>query len=120
MRTNTTPSFPSNSALTRGTRVLMSAGYLAAASATQDELGTIADTTLSTDTMATIIPINESGVKQFVASAAITQYATVYAAASGKITSTPGTLRRGIALEAASGDGAIIPVLVQHGSAAAL
>lgn len=120
MRTNSTPSFPSNSALTRGTRVKMSGGYLAAASGTEDELGTIADTTLSTDTMAAIIPFNESGVKQFICSASVAQYATVYAAASGKITSTPGTLRRGIALEAGSGDGAIIPVLVQNGSAAAL
>ena len=119
MRTNSTPSFPNNAALTRGTRVIMSGGYLAAASATQDELGTIADTTLATDTMATIIPINESGVKQFVANGSVTQYATVYAAASGKVSTTVG-LRRGIALEAASGDGAIIPVLVQVGSAAAL
>lgn len=120
MRTNSTPTFPNNAALGRGIRVKMSAGYLAAASGTEDELGTIADTVLATDTVASVIPIGESGVKQFVASAAITQYATVYAAASGKVTSTPGTLRRGIALEAASGDGAIIPVLVQHGSAAAL
>lgn len=120
MRTNSTPTFPNNAALTRGTRVVMSGGYLAAASGTQDELGTIADTTLSTDTTAGIIPFNESGVKQFIASGSVTQYATVYAAASGKVSSTPGTLRRGIALEAASGDGAIIPVLVQHGSAAAL
>lgn len=119
MRTNSTPNFPSNSALTRGTRVKMSAGYLVAASATEDELGTISDTTLSTDTMAAVIPFNESGVKQFICSASVTQYATVYAAASGKVSTTVG-LRRGIALEAGSGDGAIIPVLVQHGSAAAL
>jgi len=98
----------------------MSGGYLAAASGTQDELGTIADTTLSTDTMAAVIPFNEAGVKEFIASGSVTQYATVYAAASGKVTSTPGTLRRGVALLAASGDGAIIPVLVQGGSAAAL
>lgn len=91
-----------------------------AASATQDELGTLADTVLAGDSMAGVIPFNESGVKQFVASGAVTQYATVYAAASGKVSSTPGTLRRGIALEAASGDGAIIPVLVQSGSAAPL
>ena len=120
MRINSTPTFPSNSALGRAIRVKMSAGYLVAASGTEDELGTLADTVLSTDTVAAVITINESGVKQFVASGAVTQYATVYAAASGKVSSTPGTLRRGIALEAASGDGAIIPVLVQGGSAAAL
>lgn len=120
MRVNSTPTFPNNSALGRGIRVKMSAGYLVAASGSEDELGTLADSVLSTDTVAAVVPLNESGVKQFVASGSVTQYATVYADASGKVSSTPGTLRRGIALEAASGDGAIIPVLVQSGSAAAL
>jgi len=117
MRVNSTPTFPSNSALGRGIRVVMSGGYLAAASSSQDELGTIADTTVSTDTIAAVIPFNESGVKQMVCSTAVTQYATVFAASSGKVAPT-GTLRRGIALQAGSGDGAVIDVLVQSGSAA--
>jgi len=113
------PTLPNNAALTRGTRVLLSGGYLAAASASQDEIGTISDDVLATDGYASVVPIGFSGVRQMVASASISQYATVYAAASGKIAST-GTLRRGIALDAASGDGAIIRVLTQHGSCAAL
>lgn len=120
MRVNSTPTFPSNSALGRAIRVKMSAGFLVAAGATDDELGTLNDAVLSTDTLGAVIPFNESGVKEFVCSAAVAELATVYAAASGKVTSTPGTLRRGIALKAGSGDGAIIPVLVQGGSAAAL
>jgi len=119
MKVNCHPCFPSNSALTRGTRVKMSAGYLVAASATEDELGTVADTTLATDTVCAVIPFNESGVKQHICSTAVTALATVYAAASGKVAPT-GTLRRGIAIEAGSGDGAIIPVLVQGGSTAPL
>ncbi len=120
MKTSEFPSLPNNSALGRGIRVKLSGGYLAAASGTEDEVGTIADNVLATDSKATVVPIEFHGAKQMVAAAAITQYATVYAAAGGKVTSTPGTLRRGIALEAASGDGAIIPVLKQGGSAAAI
>lgn len=113
------PVLPNNAAITRGTRVKLSGGYLAAASATEDEVGTITDDVQTTDSYASIVPFNFSGVKQFIASGSITQYATVYAAASGKIAST-GTLRRGIALQAASGNGALVDVLVQGGSAAAL
>jgi len=119
MKINDFPSFPNNSALGRGIRAKMSGGYLLAAGAAEDELGTLNDAVLATDAYASIVPLGYFGVKQMVASAAVTQYATVYAAASGKIAAT-GTLRRGIALEAASGDGAIIKVLVQGGSAAAL
>ena len=119
MRVNSTPTFPSNSALGRGIRVKMSAGYLVAASSSEDELGTLADVVLAGDAVAAVVPFNESGVKQMVCSTAVTQYASVYAAASGKVAPT-GTLRRGIALQAGSGDGAIIDVLVQHGSAAAI
>lgn len=119
MKVNDIPTLPNNSALGRGIRVILSGGYLAAASATQDELGTLPDAVLSGDAYAAVLPINYYGVREMVASAAISQYATVYAAANGKIAST-GTLRRGIALEAASGDNSIIRVLSQAGSMAAL
>lgn len=120
MRVNKTPTFPNNSALGRGIRVVMSGGFLVAASSSQDELGTLTEAVLATDTLASVVPFGEGGVRQMVCSAAISQYAVVYAANSGKITSTVGTSRRGIALEAGSGDGAIIPVLWQSGSGAAL
>lgn len=117
MKTTDFPTFPNNSNLTRGTRVKMSGGYLAAAGAAEDELGTIAETVQTTDGYASVIPFNFGGVKEMVCSAAVTQYATVFAAASGKVAAT-GTLRRGIALQAGSADTAIISVLVQGGSAA--
>lgn len=115
MKVSDFPSLPNNSALGRGIRVGLSGGNLAAVGDDADELGTIADNVLATDPVAAVIPLNYYGVKQYVASGAITQYAIVYAAADGKIAAT-GTLRRGIALEAASGDGAIIQVLHQGGS----
>ncbi len=116
MRVNDQPTFPNNSALGRATRVTMSAGYLVAAGATTDEFGTLQDSVLSTDTYASVLPLGYFGVREYIANAAISQYATVWAASSGKVSSTPGTLRRGIALEAASGDGSIIRVLMQAGS----
>jgi len=117
MKVNDFPTFPNNANLTRGTRVKLSGGYLLAAGATEDELGTIADDVQTTDEVAAVVPFNFGGVKQMVCSAAVTQYATVFAAASGRVAAT-GTLRRGIALQAGSAAGAIIDVLVQGGSAA--
>lgn len=103
------PSFPNNAALAEGTRVKYSAGYLVAASGSEDELGTIEQRVLATDTMAAILPLDAPGIRHMIASEAITQYATVYAAASGKI-ATSGTLIRGMAMEAASGSGSVIKV----------
>lgn len=111
----TKPSLPNNSALAEGTRVKLSAGYLVAASAAEDELGTIEQRVLASDTSATVLPINHPGVRHMIASGAISQYATVYAAASGKIASS-GTLLRGVALEAASGDGSVIKVMFANGA----
>lgn len=109
------PAFPNNSALAEGTRVKMSAGFLVAASSSEDEIGTIEQRVLATDTVATVLPINAYGVRHMIAAGAITQYATVYAAASGKIDAT-GTLVRGMAMEAASGAGSVIKVIFANGA----
>lgn len=109
------PTFPNNSALAEGTRVKMSAGFLVAASGSEDELGTIEQRVLATDSTATVLPINAYGVRHMIATAAITQYATVYAAAAGKI-DVSGTLLRGMAMEAASGAGSVIKVLFTNGA----
>lgn len=115
MRVSQFPTLPNNSALAEGTRVKMSAGYLVAASSSEDEIGTIEQRVLAGDTVANVTPINWAGVRHMIAAGAITQYATVYAAASGKIDST-GTLLRGMAMEAASGSGSVIKVLFANGA----
>src|SRR5262245_48557562 len=120
MYTNKYPTFANNSALGRGIRVKLTAGVLAAAGASDDELGVLPEAVLAGDTMAAVIPNGTPGVVEFVAGVQITQYATVFTAASGKIGVTATGLRRGIALEAASGDGSIIRVLVQGGSGPAV
>lgn len=117
MRVNDVPTFPNNSALGRALRVTMSGGYLAVAGATTDEFGTLQDSVLATDEYASVLPKGYYGVREYVANGSISQYAPVYAAAAGKVASS-GSLRRGIALEAASGDGSIIRVLAQSGSGA--
>lgn len=106
---------PNNSALAEGTRVKMSAGYLVAASSSEDEIGTIEQRVLATDPVATVLPINFPGIRHMILAGAITQYATVYAAASGKIDST-GTLLRGMAMEAGSGSGSVVKVLFANGA----
>ncbi len=107
--------FPNNSALLEGLRVKLSGGYLTAAGAAEDELGTMEMRTLAGDGSGSVLPIDEEGVRHMIASEAISQYQTVYAAASGKI-ATSGTLVRGMAMEAASGDGSVIKVFTQRAS----
>lgn len=106
---------PNNSALAEGTRVKMSAGYLVAASSSEDEIGTIEQRVLATDPVATVLPINFPGVRHMIAAGAINTLTTVYAAASGKIDAT-GTLLRGMTMEAASGAGSVIKVLFANGA----
>ena len=120
MHVNRYPSFPNSAALGRGLRVKLTAGVLAAAGASDDELGVLPEAVLASDTMASVIPNGTPGVVEMVAAVAITQYATVFTAAGGKIGVTATGLRRGIAMEAASGDNSIIKVLVQGGSGPAV
>src|SRR5690348_5698883 len=109
------PTFPNNAALAEGLRVKLSGGYLPAAGAADDELGTMEQLTLADSTIGTVLPLDWFGVRHMIASEAISQYQTVYAAASGKI-ATSGTLIRGIAMEAASGNGSVIKVLTARAS----
>jgi len=109
------PNFPSNSALAEGLRVKLTGGYLIAASGSEDELGTMESLTLAGDLSGTVLPIDEAGVRHMIASEAINLHATVYAAASGKVATT-GTLIRGIAMEAASGNNSVIKVMTGRAS----
>lgn len=96
-------------------RVKISASVLALAGTTDDEVGVLEQNVLTTDTCAAVIPIDDQASRQGIASEAITQFATVYAGASGKLAAS-GTLIRGVALTSASGNGSIIEYLPQRAS----
>lgn len=101
-------SFPNNSAISPFLRVTLSAGYLLAAGAGDDELGVLEGRTFATDAKGSVRPLVANESVRGVAAGAITRYADVYRAAGGKISATPNGKRRGVALEAASGDGSVI------------
>eukprot|EP00913_Durusdinium_trenchii_P028456 g26684.t1 len=109
------PSLPANAALAPYLRVKLSGGYLTAAGATDEDIGTLEQRLVLqngvTETVAAIVPRNATGTRKMVAAGAITQYANVYGAASGKIDDVSNENFIGIALDAASGDGSIIEVL---------
>lgn len=96
-------------------RVKLTAGVLVVASSSDDEIGTLGRRALAANEAVPVVPRGEAGVRYMVASGAISQYAQVYAAASGKIASS-GTLIRGVALDAATADGDIIRVACDQAS----
>lgn len=112
MRVNKTPTFIATTALAANLRVKLASGKLVVAVADDNELGTLETAALAADAPVAVIPRGEACVRKMVAAGAITQHAAVFAAAGGKIAAT-GTLPRGIAMTAASGDGSIIEVLTQ-------
>ncbi len=78
-----------------------------------DDVGTIEQAGLAANDIVALRHRTAQGTTKMVASGAITAGAKVYTAAGGKVTATWATSARlrGIALEAASGDGAVIEVL---------
>lgn len=110
-------SYPNNSALGRGIRVKLSAGYLLAAGAGDDELGVMEDIALAGDTMGTVRALGPDTV-YMVASEALTAPCTLYRAASGKVSDTPNGSPIATALESATGDNSIIECLPLRGAAA--
>lgn len=105
-----TRTFPNNAALSKAIRVVLSAGNLAAAGASDIAIGTMEYRALAGDEVGTVRLRTASGTQLMVASGAISANAAVYAAASGKVAGS-GTILIGIALEAATADGDIIEVL---------
>lgn len=98
-------SYPCTAALLKHRRVKMSAGVLAYAGSTDQELGT-----LEQDTFATSLPVNApvrlrtaQGTAKFVAADAITAFNPMYAASNGKV-SASGTVLIAIAQEATTTD----------------
>lgn len=92
--------FPANTALAKGLRVKMSGGFLAAAGASDVDLGTLEQAILSGDESGLVRMRTANGTATFVASEAITAQDPFYAAASGKVAAT-GTVYCGHAMEAA-------------------
>jgi len=105
-----TKAFTAAGAIAQYLRVKDSTG-LAAAGATDRELGTIEVAALAANDRCAVRLASAQGTCKMVASGAVTAYADVYAAASGKITATVGRIHIGRALEAATADGDVIEVL---------
>lgn len=86
-------------------------GKLAAAGATDIELGTMAEAAVTADDYYAVNLRSKEGTTKMVASAAITRGGNIYGAASGKVSSTANSNRIGIALETVTADGDVIEVL---------
>lgn len=101
-------------ALAKYLRVKWSGAALAVAGAAERGVGTLADTVLTGDLKATVIPNSVGGCRKFVAAGAFAIGADIYGAASGKVDDAAGTANVpiGIAMEAASGDGSIVEVML--------
>ena len=100
-----------NAALGPYLRVMLSAGKLIVAEATDEELGVLDNRVLNADDVAAVVPLNVKGTVRAIAGAAITQFASVYGAAGGKVSSVVNSNFLGTALTGATGDGSIIEVL---------
>lgn len=103
--------FEAGGAIGQYLRVKLSSGVLAAAGAAELALGTIEREAFASGEKVPVRLPTAQGTRKMVASAAVTQYATVYGATGGKVSSTANGNPEGIALEAASADGDIIEVL---------
>lgn len=106
-----TKTFQSGGTISQFTRVVLSAGVLAVASALQKALGTIELDAVADDQVSVRLRTAQ-GTRKMIAAGAISAGAYVYGAASGKISATANTNLEGIALEAAGASGDIIEVLV--------
>jgi len=116
VETNTRRFPTGGTAIAQHLRVTLSGGNLAAAGIADEDIGTIVPDVFTSDTEAAVRLKSATGTRKMVASAAITAGAVVYAAASGKVSSTATAQRIGIALEAATADGDIIEVLTDYGA----
>lgn len=99
-------------AVSKYLRVANNSGNLALAGQ-GEELGIMEDNMLAGDAVGSVRFLEPGKTVRMVAAQAITAYADVYRAASGKITDAQFASedRIGIALEAATGDGSVIEVL---------
>lgn len=84
--------FPATSSIAAGLRVILSSGVLATAGAFDREVGVMRSTNqvsgIGGSAFATVIARNKEGTTPMIASGAISLYAKVYGAASGKVSAT--------------------------------
>ena len=108
-------SFPINSSIGAYLRVVMSGGYLVAASAEQVDLGTMKQgnqtSGVGSSSVANVVFRTAEGTVWMIASEAIAQFARVYGADGGKVQATPNSNPIGYALTAATDDGDQIEIL---------
>ena len=104
-------SFEAGAAIGANLRVVLSSGVLAAAGATDSELGTLLDASFASGDMRTVRLTSAQGTTKMVAAGAISLNADVWGAASGKINDVANGNYIGKALEAATADGDVIEVL---------
>jgi len=106
--------FQASAALSRYTRVrLDSNGEVAlCAAASEDGIGTLVNDALAADDQVAVRLVTKEGTHVMLASGAVTKGNVVYADASGKVTATPGTVKVGVANEAATDDGDVIEVVI--------
>ena len=109
-----TKAFTAGAAIGQYLRVVLSSGKLAAASASQQMLGTLEDASFADLDVRSVRLRTAAGTRKMVASEAITAGNPVYAAASGKI-AADGSVMEGIALETCTTDGDIIEVMTASG-----
>lgn len=117
-RTGTVTLPHDGTALAKFVRVKWDGSALAACSATEKGIGTLADTVLSGATKAAVI-LNSGGARKFVAGGAFAVGAKIYGAASGKVDDVTGggQVEIGQAIEAATGDNSIVEVAMIAGLA---
>lgn len=108
-----TRSFPAGAALSDKLRVKLSSGQVVLAGAGELSIGTTVTKAYAQGEPITVRLWSAEGTRKMIASAAITAGATVYGAASGKISSTSSGAAIGVAYEAAAADGDVIEVLRQ-------
>ena len=108
--------FTAGAAIAQHLRVKISSSKLAVAGATDEDVGTLREASVADGDERAVILKNKQGTVKMVASEAISQYASVYGAAGGKVSDTSNENFIGIALDAASADGDVIEVLRQVGA----
>lgn len=113
---NGVKTFKAAEALERARRVKLSSGYgdqVEYADAADDYIGVTLETVAINESVAVKLKRASQGTVEVEAAGVITAGATIYGAADGKVsTSSTGTDKFGKALEAASGDGAVIEGLM--------
>lgn len=105
-----TKTFEAGAAIAQYLRVNLSAGVLAVAGASDQEIGVMRDASFASGDKRSVILRTAQGTTPMVALAAITAGDPVYAAASGKVDAS-GTVLIGIACTDATANGDIIEVL---------